>query len=106
MVILHSASYLAVGVAALWNEGRVDATPIGLCLMLAHLLVMGFMLRSVLRIRRLTELRNGRIAAGIACIPFVTPLLWMGIPLGIWLSWILSRPSTALAFQTEQSTDG
>ena len=39
-----------------------------------------------------------RAAALTACIPFLTPAIFLGIPFGIWAAIVLFMPSTAAAF--------
>lgn len=89
-----------IATATLAIGSPVGASPIELCLAAAHFLTMMFMLRSLLQIRRLQQLRNGRIAAGLACVPFLSPWIWIGIPFGVWLSIVLAKPETAEAFGT------
>ncbi|MEZ6101572.1 MAG: hypothetical protein R3E01_21775 [Pirellulaceae bacterium] len=84
----------------------MDVTLFGVCFAVGHFFAMIFMIRSMRRIRRLEGLRSGRVAAGLACVPFVSPLIWIGIPLGIWLSFVLSKQDVAAAFHSEKKTDG
>ncbi|ELP33243.1 hypothetical protein RBSWK_02810 [Rhodopirellula baltica SWK14] len=89
---------MAVAMLALGET--VGATTFGICVAVAHFFAMIFMIRSMRRVRRLQDLRNGRIAAVLACIPFVSPAIWIGIPLGIWLSVVLFKKDVAEAFDT------
>ena len=101
MLVIQSVGYVFAGVIALgeWVLGEpVGATIIGACLAVLHFFAMAFMIRAMCRIRRLQDLRNGRFAAVLACVPFITPAIWIGIPLGVWLSIILSNDDVAEAF--------
>ncbi len=42
----------------------------------------------------------GRFAAILACIPFVSPFMIIGIPFGIWSLRLLAEPEIIQAFQT------
>ena len=42
----------------------------------------------------------GRAAAIIACIPFATPFVFVGIPFGIWSLKLLADPAIIRAFHT------
>lgn len=102
LLAIQIVGYIAAGliaIATLAIGSPVGASPIEMCLAAAHFLMMLFMLRAMLQIRRLEELRNGRIAAGIACIPVLSPWIWIGIPFGLWLSVVLARSETAEAFE-------
>ncbi len=43
---------------------------------------------------------TGRFAAILACIPFVSPFMIIGIPFGIWSLRLLAEPEIIQAFQT------
>jgi len=109
MLSIQSIGYAVAGVMALGALvlGRpVDASLFGVCFAVVHFFAMIFMIRSMRRVRRLQCLRDGRVAAGLACIPFVSPAIWIGIPLGVWLSVILSKHDVASAFNTANRNDG
>ena len=109
MLSVQSFGYAIAGVvaSAMLAFGKtVDATFSGICFAVVHFSAMIFMIRSMRNVRRLHGLRNGRIAAGLACIPFVSPAIWIGIPLGIWLSVVLSKKDVAAAFDTAKMKDG
>ena len=79
MLAVQSFGYAVAGAFALGalTLGRsVDATLLGVCFAVVHFFVMIFMIRSMQRIRRLQDLRNGRIAAWLACAPFISPAIW------------------------------
>lgn len=102
LLAIQIASYIVAGLIAAATLAiglPVDASLIEVCLAVAHLLTMIFMLRSLVQIRHLQQLRNGRIAAGIACVPFLSPWIWIGIPFGVWLSIVLAKSETAEAFR-------
>ena len=42
----------------------------------------------------------GRVAAFMACIPFVTPFTVVGIPFGIWAMSLLKQPDVLAAFES------
>ena len=50
------------------------------------------------QMRRLRRYRLCCWAARLACIPFLTPLIWMGVPLGIWALIVLRRPGVRARF--------
>lgn len=50
------------------------------------------------RMRRLRSLRFCRIAAAVACIPYVAPIICVTIPFGIWGLIVLFLPSVANEF--------
>jgi uncharacterized membrane protein YhaH (DUF805 family) len=109
MLSVQSFGYAIAGVVAvamLALGETVGATTFGICFAVAHFFAMIFMIRSMRRVRRLQDLRNGRIAAVLACIPFVSPAIWIGIPLGIWLSVVLFKKDVATAFDTAMLKTG
>ncbi|GAA5504578.1 hypothetical protein Rcae01_00017 [Novipirellula caenicola] len=103
MLSVQSFGYAVAGVVALAMlvlGETVDATLLGVSFAVVHFFVMIFMIRSMLNVRRLRGLRNGRLAAGLACIPFVSPAIWIGIPLGVWLALVLFKQDVAAAFES------
>jgi len=42
----------------------------------------------------------GRTAAILACLPFVTPFVFIGIPFGVWSLRLLADPEIIRAFHT------
>lgn len=109
MLSVQLFGYAIAGVVAVAMLGlgeTVRATTFGICFAVAHFFAMIFMIRSMRRVRRLQELRNGRIAAVMACIPFVSPAIWICIPLGIWLSVVLFNKEVAAAFDTAMLKTG
>lgn len=50
------------------------------------------------QMRRMRYLTICRTAAIMACIPFLTPMIVLGIPLGIWAAVVLFQKSTAEEF--------
>jgi hypothetical protein len=50
------------------------------------------------QMRRMRSLKVSRAAAIVACIPFLSPLVCVGIPLGIWAAVVLFMKSTAVHF--------
>lgn len=87
-----------IGTIAAFKGARFSFSILELLISAFHLLLMLFMLRAMLQIRRLQGLRNGRIAAGLACIPVLSPWIWIGIPFGFWLTVVLAKSETANAF--------
>jgi hypothetical protein len=57
-----------------------------------------FILFASIRMRQMRSLKLCRIAAIMACIPFVTPGFCLGIPFGIWATIVLFMPNTVAAF--------
>ncbi|WDQ14942.1 hypothetical protein [Rhodopirellula sp. P2] len=109
MLSVQSFGYAIAGIVALAMLAlgeTVDATLFGICFAVVHFFAMIFMIQSMRHVRRLQGLRNGRIAAGLACIPFISPAIWIGIPLGIWLSVILFKDDVAAAFHETNAEDG
>jgi hypothetical protein len=50
----------------------------------------------------LESYKLGQIGALFACIPFVTPFTFLGIPFGIWAYVLLSKPEIKAAFEQFQ----
>ena len=48
----------------------------------------------------LESIAMGRVAAFMACIPFVTPFTVVGIPFGIWAMRLLKQPDVLAAFES------
>jgi ABC-type spermidine/putrescine transport system permease subunit II len=48
--------------------------------------------------RRGVRYRTSKIAAILACIPIVSPMIWFGIPFGIWALLVLRQPAVRRAF--------
>ena len=48
----------------------------------------------------------GRVAGFLACIPFITPFIIVGIPFGIWSLILLSDPTVRVAFRSVAIRDG
>ena len=46
----------------------------------------------------LESYRLARLGSLLACIPFVTPFMLIGIPFGIWALWLLADPTVRRAF--------
>ena len=53
------------------------------------------------RMRRLRSLRFCRIAAAVACVPYVSPIICVTIPFGLWGVIVLFLPSVAKEFDVE-----
>ena len=109
MLSVQSFGYAIAGLVALAMLAlgeTVDATLFGICFAVVHFFAMIFMIQSMRHVRRLRGLRNGRIAAGLACVPFISPAIWIGIPLGIWLSLVLFKKDVAAAFHETNAKDG
>ena len=109
MLSVQSVGYAIAGIVALAMLAlgeTVDATLFGICFAVVHFFTMIFMIQSMRNVRRLHGLHNGRIAAGLACVPFISPAIWIGIPLGIWLSVVLFKKDVAAAFHAANVKDG
>lgn len=50
------------------------------------------------QMRRMRSLQLCRAAAIVACIPFLSPVIALGIPLGIWAAVVLFQKSTTEEF--------
>ena len=48
----------------------------------------------------LESFQMGRLAGSLACIPFITPFIVVGIPFGIWSLRLLGDPQIQAAFQS------
>ncbi len=46
----------------------------------------------------LESYRMARIGSILACIPFLTPFIWLGIPFGVWSLKLLNDPTVRKAF--------
>ena len=109
MLSVQSLGYAlasVVALAMLTFGMTVNATFLGISFAVVHFFAMIFMIQSMRNVRRLQGLRNGRIAAGLACIPFVSPAIWIGIPLGVWLIVVLLNRDVAAAFQSASVANG
>ncbi|WP_425618613.1 hypothetical protein NA78x_002322 [Anatilimnocola sp. NA78] len=53
---------------------------------------------AALRMRQLRHLRFCRTMAIVACIPILSPVMYFGIPFGIWATVLLFRADTAAEF--------
>ncbi|MDX1927468.1 MAG: hypothetical protein SFV81_13180 [Pirellulaceae bacterium] len=109
MLSVQSLGYALAGVAVLvmLTVGMtINATFLGIAFAVFHFFAMIFMIQSMRNVRCLRGLRNGRIAAGLACVPFVSPAIWIGIPLGVWLVVVLLDRDVAAAFQSASDEDG
>ena len=66
-----------------------------------------FIFFAALRTRQMKSLRLCRVGAIMACVPFISPTVVVGIPFGIWATIVLFRPSTAAAFaQVKTMSEG
>jgi hypothetical protein len=52
--------------------------------------------------RRGIRYRVSVVASILACIPLISPMVWIGIPFGIWAVIVLRRPEVRAAFATRQ----
>ena len=50
----------------------------------------------------LESYRMGRLGACLACIPFVTPFILLGLPFGIWSLVLLRQPEITAAFDAKK----
>jgi hypothetical protein len=50
------------------------------------------------RMRQLRSLRFCRVAAAVACLPYVSPIICVTIPFGLWGLIVLFLPSVAKEF--------
>ncbi|MEM8670397.1 MAG: hypothetical protein AAGG48_22925 [Planctomycetota bacterium] len=101
LLIIQIVGYCIAGLILsieLLTRNMSPASPLEIVLAVGHVAITAFMLRAMVSIRRLRHLRSGRVAAGLACIPMVSPLFWVGIPFGIWLSVVLASSETASEF--------
>jgi len=71
-----------------WMDGGVTLGSI-----LAPLVTYG-----AFQMRRLRRYRFCCLAAALACVPLISPMIWMGIPFGIWALIVLRRPSVRELF--------
>lgn len=54
----------------------------------------------------LESYRMARVGSILACIPFVTPFIWLGIPFGIWALRLLADSEVRGAFPDRLALDG
>ncbi len=54
----------------------------------------------------LESYRMARVGSILACIPFVTPFIWLGIPFGIWALRLLADSDVRRAFPDRLALDG
>lgn len=57
------------------------------------------------QMRRMRSLQFCRVAAIAACIPYLSPFIFIGIPLGIWAAVVLFQKSTAEEFNRQPETE-
>lgn len=50
--------------------------------------------------------RMARVGSVLACIPFVTPFIWLGIPFGIWALRLLADSEVRGAFPDRLAFNG
>ena len=68
----------------------------GLGIVVVNILVVG----GALQMWRIASFRVALMGAILACVPFLGPVFFVGIPFGIWAIAILSQKSTRLLFET------
>jgi hypothetical protein len=66
-----------------------------------YLLEQSFLIYAAIRMWRLQSLILCRTAGILACLPFLTPGVWLGMPFGIWAAIVLFMPSTAKEFDSK-----
>jgi len=59
-----------------------------------------FIAFAAFRMRQMRSLSLCRIGAILACIPYISPGVFFGIPFGVWATIVLFMPSTAAAFDS------
>jgi hypothetical protein len=57
-----------------------------------------FIFRGALSMRRRDSYSRAMMAAFVSCIPFLSPIIYFGIPFGIWALIVLRRPEVKAAF--------
>lgn len=55
--------------------------------------------RGARKMRRGEDYRRAKIAAILSCIPILSPIMYVGIPFGIWALVVLRRPDVRAEFQ-------
>jgi hypothetical protein len=65
---------------------------------LGSILPVGLIFIAALFMRQRRCLWICRVGAVLACIPFVTPVMYFGLPFGIWAAVLLFRPATVSQF--------
>jgi hypothetical protein len=53
----------------------------------------------------LESYRMARIGSILACVPLLTPFVWLGIPFGIWALRLLRDPEIQRAFPDRPASD-
>ena len=79
-----------------WRYQRIEPVAVIYFLFLPATIIILLGMHQMLHVRNLTRCR---VAAILACIPFLTPLVFVGIPFGIWAVIVLYLPSTAAEFE-------
>ena len=59
-----------------------------------------FVFRGALAMRSGQGYRRALIAALLSCVPFVTPMIYVGVPFGIWALVVLCLPRVRAAFES------
>ncbi|MEM9644974.1 MAG: hypothetical protein AAF989_08260 [Planctomycetota bacterium] len=104
LIVMSSIQSVLVSIALVsavvsWSRGNLPSTewvPIVIAtLQLACLILIAV---GSAKMGFLESHEMGRLAGYLACVPFVTPFLFAGIPFGIWSLRLLGDPSIRSAF--------
>ncbi|WP_238383253.1 hypothetical protein, partial [Rubripirellula obstinata] len=92
------AIYLVSAAVVVARGGSVSHDYVGLAI--ATIQLTGLVLISIggAKLGFLESLTLARLGASLACIPFITPFVFVGIPFGVWSLRLLADPSVRAAF--------
>jgi uncharacterized membrane protein required for colicin V production len=93
--------YLVSAAVAVARGGSVSDDIFGLavgCLQLVGLILIAV---GAAKLGFLESYRLARMGSVLACIPFITPFIVIGIPLGIWSLRLLAEPAIRDAFPND-----
>lgn len=85
-------------VERMWRRAHWSDIAVASVGVIVGLLPSAFIFFGAWQMRRMRSLRLSRVAAITACIPFLSPVVFLGIPYGIWAAAVLFQKSTAEEF--------
>lgn len=93
------AIILVCGMTQLWTGGLSRIEFLQMLIACVHFCSLLLIAIGAAKMGFLESYTWGKIAAIMACIPFVTTFVFVGIPFGIWALRLLATPEIIQAFQ-------